>query len=271
MLSKKSKIEQLPKSRERQCLPAAASASFCQTRTKLCGRLLVIRCGPSHRRARHAPAVPKNLVRLPEKPFSTASTRRRLSAAPTFDARRLIRIYPPVRRRLTRRQRGQRGPRWCIISPLVGAPLPTTAIPKSCSLVHGRYLSIFDNLCPIRRFCLDLVRKLRRRTCHRRYPDRLHLVANICRHHDPRSLLVEPSDDRLGRAGRHKQAEPRRNVEAGETGFIHGREIGEEWHTRQGGDRKRPDFSLPQQREARGRRDETHRNASAHEVSHDKR
>src|SRR5262249_10612204 len=75
MLSKKSKIEQLPKSRERQCLPAAASASFCQVRTKLCGRLLVIRGGPSHRRARHAPAALKNLVHLSEKPFSTASVK----------------------------------------------------------------------------------------------------------------------------------------------------------------------------------------------------
>jgi hypothetical protein len=75
MLSKKSKIEQLPKYRERRCLPAVASASLCRTRTKLCGRLLVIRRGPSHRRARHAPAALKNLVHLPEKPFSTASVR----------------------------------------------------------------------------------------------------------------------------------------------------------------------------------------------------
>src|SRR5262245_54589087 len=75
MLSKKSKIEQLPKSRERQCLPAAASASLCQLRTKLCGRLLVIQGGPSHRRARHAPAALKNLVHLSEKPFSTASVK----------------------------------------------------------------------------------------------------------------------------------------------------------------------------------------------------
>jgi hypothetical protein len=75
MLSKKSKIEQLPKSRERQCLPATASASLCQMHTKLCGRLLVIRGGPSHRRARHAPAALKNLVHLSEKPFSTASVK----------------------------------------------------------------------------------------------------------------------------------------------------------------------------------------------------
>jgi hypothetical protein len=79
MLSKKSKIEQLPKSRERQCLPAAASASLYQMRTKLCGRLLVIRGGPSHRRAQHAPAALKNLDHLSEKPFSTASARRRKS------------------------------------------------------------------------------------------------------------------------------------------------------------------------------------------------
>src|SRR5262245_53807151 len=75
MLSKKSKIEQLPKSCERQCLPAAASASLCRTRTKLCGRLLVIRCAPPHRRTRYAPVVLKNLVHLPEKPFSTASVK----------------------------------------------------------------------------------------------------------------------------------------------------------------------------------------------------
>src|SRR5215467_12151233 len=81
MLSKKSKIEQLPKSRERQCLPAAASASLCQMRTKLYDRLLVIRGGPSHQRARHAPAALKNLVHLSEKPFSTASTHRRRRAS----------------------------------------------------------------------------------------------------------------------------------------------------------------------------------------------
>ena len=62
LLSKKSKIEQLPKSRESRFLPAAASASLCQVRTKLCGRLLVIRRGPSHRRARDAPAALKNFL-----------------------------------------------------------------------------------------------------------------------------------------------------------------------------------------------------------------
>jgi hypothetical protein len=69
MLSKRSKIQQLPKSREMRCLSAAASASLRRTPTKLCGRLLVIRRGPSHRRARQAPAVPKNLVHLPERWF----------------------------------------------------------------------------------------------------------------------------------------------------------------------------------------------------------
>jgi hypothetical protein len=73
MLSKKSKIEQLPKSRESRFLAAAASASLCRTRTKLCGRLLVIRRGPSHRRARDAPAALKNFFHPPEKPFSTVS------------------------------------------------------------------------------------------------------------------------------------------------------------------------------------------------------
>jgi hypothetical protein len=76
MLSKKAKIEALPKSRERRSSPAAVSASLCQTRTKVCGRLLVIQRGPSHRRARHASAVLKNLFHLPEKPFFDSSAPR---------------------------------------------------------------------------------------------------------------------------------------------------------------------------------------------------
>jgi hypothetical protein len=75
MLSKKSKIEQLPKSRETRFLAAAASASLCRTRTKLCGRLLVIRRSPSHRRAPDAPAALKNFLHPPEKPFSTVSVK----------------------------------------------------------------------------------------------------------------------------------------------------------------------------------------------------
>jgi hypothetical protein len=81
MLSKKSKIEQLPKSRESRFLAASAAASPCRTRTKLCDRLLVIRCGPSHWRAWDAPAALKKLVHLPEKPFSTASTHKRHSTS----------------------------------------------------------------------------------------------------------------------------------------------------------------------------------------------
>src|SRR5215467_8578851 len=75
---RKSRNEQLPKSRKSRFLVASAAASLSRTRTKLCGRSLVIRRGPSHRRARNAPAVLKNLVHLPEKPLSTASTHSRL-------------------------------------------------------------------------------------------------------------------------------------------------------------------------------------------------
>src|SRR6266480_17599 len=41
--------------------------------TKVRGRFCVKRCGPSHRRARNAPAVLKNFVRQPEKTFATVS------------------------------------------------------------------------------------------------------------------------------------------------------------------------------------------------------
>src|SRR5262252_9040941 len=88
MLSKKSKIEQLPKSRESRFLTAAASASLCRTRTKLCGRLLEVRRGPPHRRARDAPAALKKIFHPPEKPFSTVSVIlrpiRRLIIAPSI-------------------------------------------------------------------------------------------------------------------------------------------------------------------------------------------
>src|SRR5215813_10836909 len=75
MLSKKSKIEQLSKSRESRFLTAATSASLRRTRTKLCGRLLEIRRGPPHRRARDAPAALKKFFHPPEKPFSTVSAK----------------------------------------------------------------------------------------------------------------------------------------------------------------------------------------------------
>src|SRR6266481_3718067 len=73
MRSKKSKIEQLPKSRESRFLATSAAASLCRTCTKLCDRSLVIRCGPSHLRARDAPAALKHLLHPPEHTFSTAS------------------------------------------------------------------------------------------------------------------------------------------------------------------------------------------------------
>jgi hypothetical protein len=41
--------------------------------TKVCGRLCVKRCGPSHRRVRNASAALKNFVRQPEKTFATVS------------------------------------------------------------------------------------------------------------------------------------------------------------------------------------------------------
>jgi hypothetical protein len=46
MLSKKSKIEQLPKSRERLVSAASPAHSLCRTRTGLFGRLLAIRRAP---------------------------------------------------------------------------------------------------------------------------------------------------------------------------------------------------------------------------------
>src|SRR5258706_12144714 len=73
MRSKKSKTEQLQNSREGRFLAASAAASLCRTCTKLCDRSLVIRCGPSHWRARDAQAALKNLAHPPENTFSTAS------------------------------------------------------------------------------------------------------------------------------------------------------------------------------------------------------
>jgi hypothetical protein len=115
MLSKKSKIEELPKSRESPFLAASAAASLSRTRTKLCGRLLVIRGGPSHRRARHAPAVLKNLVHLSEKPFSTASVKMRwVAAIPGFIAAAVVTYYFPAR--LAERLWTS----WLLIVPIVG-------------------------------------------------------------------------------------------------------------------------------------------------------
>jgi hypothetical protein len=47
MLSKKSKIERLRKSREDQFFVVSAAASLCRACTKVCDRFCVIRCGPS--------------------------------------------------------------------------------------------------------------------------------------------------------------------------------------------------------------------------------
>ena len=74
MLSKKSKIERLRKSREDQFFVVSAAASLCRACTKVCDRFCVIRCGPSRCHAWDAPAALKNFVRQPEKTFSTAST-----------------------------------------------------------------------------------------------------------------------------------------------------------------------------------------------------
>jgi len=51
MLSKKSKIEELRKSRKDQVLVVSVTASLCRACTKVCDRFAAIRCGPS--RARH--------------------------------------------------------------------------------------------------------------------------------------------------------------------------------------------------------------------------
>src|SRR6266403_5176084 len=77
MLSKKSKIERLRKSREDQFFVVSAAASLCRACTKVCDRSCVIRCGPSPCHAWDAPAALKNFVRQPEKTFSTASVKLR--------------------------------------------------------------------------------------------------------------------------------------------------------------------------------------------------
>jgi hypothetical protein len=77
MLSKKSKIEQFAKSRENRFLAASAPASPGGTCTKLFGRFLMTRWGPSPWRASDGPAALENLVHLPENTFSTASVKGR--------------------------------------------------------------------------------------------------------------------------------------------------------------------------------------------------
>ena len=77
MLSKKSKIEELRKSRKGQVLVVSVAASLCRACTKVCDRFAAIRCGPSRCPAWDPPAGLKNFVRQPEKTFSTASVKRR--------------------------------------------------------------------------------------------------------------------------------------------------------------------------------------------------
>src|SRR5258705_9578904 len=74
MLSKKSKIEGLRKSRKGQVLVVSVAVSLCRACTKVCDRFAAIRCGPSRCPAWDPPAGLKNFVRQPEKTFSTAST-----------------------------------------------------------------------------------------------------------------------------------------------------------------------------------------------------
>src|SRR5882672_1028290 len=60
MRSKKSKIEQLPKSCESRFLAASAAASLCRTCTKLCDRSLVIRWSVTLARAGRTSGVEKS-------------------------------------------------------------------------------------------------------------------------------------------------------------------------------------------------------------------
>src|ERR1700676_759372 len=80
ILLKKSKIERLRKSRESRLLVVSAAARLCRTDTRVYDHFCGNRCGPSHCRARDAPAALKNFVRHPEKTFSTVSGVERTSS-----------------------------------------------------------------------------------------------------------------------------------------------------------------------------------------------
>jgi hypothetical protein len=73
MLSKKSKVEWLRKSRKDQFLVVSAAVSLCRACAKVRDRFSVIRCGPSRCLTWDAPVGLKNFIRQPEKTFSTAS------------------------------------------------------------------------------------------------------------------------------------------------------------------------------------------------------
>ena len=89
MLSKKSKIEELRKSRKGQVLVVSVAASLCRACTKVCDRFAAIRCGPSRCPAWDPPAGLKIFVRQPEKTFSTASVKLRSRAG-----RHRLPLYP---------------------------------------------------------------------------------------------------------------------------------------------------------------------------------
>src|SRR6202171_4261592 len=106
ILLKKSKIERLRKSRESWFLVLSAAARLCRTDTRVYDRFCGNRCGPSHCRARDAPAALKNFIRHPEKTFSTVSTQNghRCHTRPTSFVRRKAASYhsgrPALRRPL---------------------------------------------------------------------------------------------------------------------------------------------------------------------------
>jgi hypothetical protein len=75
------------------CLPSLLQASVGRVRSSV---VALTRRGPSHRRTRHAPAVLKNLVHLPEKPFFDSIDPFRKSIVHRGNRGRAI-IAPPPR------------------------------------------------------------------------------------------------------------------------------------------------------------------------------
>src|ERR1700675_2909726 len=73
----KSKIEQPRKSCGSRFLVGSVTATLSRIDTTVCGRFCEMRCGPSRRRMKDAPAVLKNFVRRSKKTFSTLSANRR--------------------------------------------------------------------------------------------------------------------------------------------------------------------------------------------------
>jgi hypothetical protein len=79
ILLQKSKIEQPRKSRGSRFLVGSATATLSRRDTTVYGRFCEMRCGPSRRRMKDAPAVLKNFVRQSKKTFSTLSAQSRRS------------------------------------------------------------------------------------------------------------------------------------------------------------------------------------------------